>query len=238
MRETRSNPHNQQTAFRPANAHATGAALAVRVAGALLVVCLAAISAAACSLTITEGPSSTPADSGAPTPTRAPASGPPVRTNAIAAPAATLPALVNDPGPYTVHTDVLDSVCFEFLASIAGESWAWSGPDDVAAFATRIHDSDLCPRPADFDVAAIGGALEAGDTVWVGTVQAAVGCDAALVVTGLHQDDARHALTVLLDLRTRPSCPYDLLQPLVVALPRPPADYQIDVAVRRVEAPP
>ena len=57
--------------------------------------------------------------------------------------------------------------------------------------------------------------------VLVGMINGATGCDAAHRVIEMVQDDAAHTQTLLVQLNVRPGCPYELVQPLLIAVPIP-----------------
>ena len=141
-----------------------------------------------------------------------------------AAPAPT-PALAAITGTFANHTALLDGVCSEFLFASAGETFVWDTPDALAAFYDRVDNSGLCRRPA------ARGTFDFGGAVLAGAIHAATGCDAAFQVLGLAQDDITRTQTLSLALAVEPGCEYELVEPLVVAVPPPPDGYTLQIAV-------
>jgi hypothetical protein len=144
------------------------------------------------------------------------------------APPATVPPLIADTGNYANMVELLDAVCYEFLLTVAGEALLWTDEDGLAAFFDRVDESELCAgtvtRPAvDFSAHALAG-----------TIISAVGCDAAHRVLGLERNDSARRLTLDLALDIRLGCPYELLEPVLIAIPPPPADFSLET---RVDAP-
>lgn len=140
------------------------------------------------------------------------------------APLDATPALTSGTGAFENQTALLNGVCTEFLLSAAGETLVWEAPDDMTAFYDRVDDSELCagnvPRGSfDFAAHALAGAIAA-----------TTGCDAAFHVEGLDEGD--EARTLLLALQVEPGCEYELVEPLLVAIPHAPADAPLRVEVR------
>jgi hypothetical protein len=133
------------------------------------------------------------------------------------------PALDTFTGPYASAAALLDGVCFEFLSTMNGETWAWTSTGELAAFYDRVDASALCPSPVR------RGTFDFGPQVLAGAVNTAVGCDAAHRVLSLTQDDAAQMVTVILQFALLPGCNYELVQPLLIAMPRPPAGYALRV---------
>jgi hypothetical protein len=171
----------------------------------------------ACSLTRTgSSPTRTPS---------APAVTPTPGATSTVPPVAVFPTLESFTGPYTDAVSLLDGVCFEFLSAINGETWVWLSPGDLAAFYDRADASQLCPDPVvrgsfDFDQWALAGAVTAG-----------VGCDAAHRFAGLAQDDRARTQTLTLNAEILAGCDYELVQPFLIAVPRPPEGYTLRVVV-------
>ncbi|NLF78399.1 MAG: hypothetical protein GX573_22125 [Chloroflexi bacterium] len=172
---------------------------------------LACILLAGCSLA-TSG-EATPA--GVPTSTllTAPAVTPtPAATSPLA-----FPTLESSSAPYPNLTYLLDGVCFEFLLTLSGETWVWQSADDLAAFYNRVDASEQCGAP-----------VERPEFTWpegevlAGTVNAAAGCDAAHRVVDLTRDVSAGVETLVIAFAVQPGCAYELVQPFVVAVPRPP----------------
>ena len=163
----------------------------------------------ACTLTRSTSPTATLT----PTPTAAPTETP------AATPAATFTAtpqpLTSSTGAYADATALLDGVCFEYLQTLAGQSWLWDSADDMVAFFERVDDSELCPEPVahpafTFDTQAL-----------VGTVFAGTGCDAAFEVQSW-EPNAEQVYTLTVQITLRTGCPYELVEPLIIAVPLPP----------------
>jgi hypothetical protein len=138
----------------------------------------------------------------------------------------TAPVMEAFTGVFGNAAALLDGVCFEFLLTLNGQTWAWTTPADLSAFYDRADASTLCPDP----VARYG--FDFSQTVLVGVVNAAEGCDAAYRVLDLVQDDSARAQTLIVQFDTLAGCPYELVEPLLVAIPRPPDGYTLQVAVR------
>ena len=135
-----------------------------------------------------------------------------------------IPALTADVGAFENQTALLDGVCTEFLFSAAGETFVWDAPEALAAFYNRVDESELCRGSvarASFDFAG---------RVLAGAITAATGCDAAFragdVIT------SGDAQILPLELTVAPGCAYELVEPLVVAVPRGPSDEPLRVEVR------
>lgn len=129
----------------------------------------------------------------------------------------TAQTLTSDTGPYPNRTAILDGVCFEYLASSAPFTWTWNTPDDLEAFFDDVDNSDLCPTPA------ARVTFDFSDSILMGAVQATRGCDAAYVVT---RDEDTQSDTIMLkaQLVVQPGCAYELVEPLVIAVPRDSGD--------------
>jgi hypothetical protein len=135
------------------------------------------------------------------------------------------PSLETSTGPFVNATELLDGVCFEFLLTLNGQSWAWTSPADLSAFYARVDASELCPGPVARQT------FDFSQGVLVGTVNVAVGCDAAHRVIDRVQDDTARTQTLLIQLDVLPGCPYELVQPLLVVVSPPPDGYTIQIAV-------
>lgn len=129
-------------------------------------------------------------------------------------------------GLYTSVVSLLDGVCFEFLYSINGETWVWTSPGDLTAFYNRVDASELCRDPVQRE------AFNFDDQMLVGVVNACTGCDAAHRFVDLIQDDSAHTLTLVLELDVSPGCPYELVQPFLIAVPRAPEGYTTRVVIK------
>lgn len=133
--------------------------------------------------------------------------------------------LESEIGSYTSALALLDGVCFDYLSSLVGTTWTWTSPDDLAAFYDRVDESAQCvgavPR----------GAYDFGAQVLVGTVGAAVGCDAAFRLLDVADDPAARAQRYVVELVVAPGCEYELLEPLVMAVPAPPDGLHAELGV-------
>jgi len=136
-----------------------------------------------------------------------------------------LPALAADPGPYENVTALLDGVCTEFLLSAAGETFIWDTLEALSAFYDRVDSAEVCPAPA------ARGSFDFTGRVLAGAIAAATGCDAAFRAGAL-APDAAGAQVFPLELVVEPGCDYELVEPLLVAVPRPPAGTTLRVEVR------
>jgi hypothetical protein len=126
-------------------------------------------------------------------------------------------------GPYPDQVALLDGVCFEYLYTLNGKTWVWQSPDELAGFYDQVDASGLCPGPIP------RGTFDFSGQVLVGVVNDAVGCDAAHRVVDLTQDDT--VQTLLLEFKVQPDCGYELTQPFLIAIPRPPQGITIRVVV-------
>lgn len=127
--------------------------------------------------------------------------------------------------PYADMSALLDGVCFEFLYGMNGQTWLWTTPDNLSTFYDQVDASKQCAhaverRTFDFNGYALAGA-----------VNTSTGCDAAYRVLTLAQDDNAHTQTLSLEFAVLPGCPYELVQPLLIAVPRPPDGYRFNIAV-------
>jgi hypothetical protein len=137
----------------------------------------------------------------------------------------TLPPLETSTDPYLDAGALLDGVCFEYLLTLDGQVWTWRTPAELGAFYDRVEASELCPDPVtrqDFDF---------GQGTLVGTVSTATGCDAAHRVVDTVRDDGTRTQTLIVKFEVRPGCPYELVQPLLVAVPDVPEGYALQIAV-------
>ena len=135
------------------------------------------------------------------------------------------PTLETSTGPYPSLLALLDSVCFEFLSTLEGESWVWNSADDLNTFYNRADGSELCPGLV------TRGTFDFSTQVLVGTIHVGQGCDAAYHVIDLVQDDAAQTQTLRLELALQPDCDYEVVLPFLIAVPRPPQGYTLQVAV-------
>jgi hypothetical protein len=143
----------------------------------------------------------------------------------------TSPPLETSTDPYLNAGALLDGVCFEYLLTLDGQVWTWYTPAELSAFYDRVEASKLCPDPVarqDFDFS---------PGVLVGTVSTATGCDAAHRVADVVRDDGARTQTLDVALMVRPGCPYELIQPLLVAVPDVPNGYALQIAVSGGDAP-
>jgi hypothetical protein len=136
-----------------------------------------------------------------------------------------IPALETYTGPYEDVVGLLDGVCFDFLADIDGETWMWDSPGALGAFYDRVDESETCSGPVE------RGTYDFSERVLVGAVNVSTGCDAAHSFAGLAQDNEAHTQTIRLQLLIQPDCPYELVQPFLITMPRPPDGYTIRVVV-------
>lgn len=134
-------------------------------------------------------------------------------------------ALETSTGAFVNATDLLDSVCFEFLLTLHGTWWTWVNADDLNTFYDRVDASGLCPDPAGRP------AFDFNQGILVGTVTFATGCDAAHRVIDWVRDDAAQTQMLRVQFEVLSGCPYELVQPLVVAVPPPPNGYTVQVTL-------
>ncbi|HML23091.1 MAG TPA: hypothetical protein PKD09_15665 [Aggregatilinea sp.] len=188
----------------------------VRTYGLLALVAVAAGLLAACTASQRKVITATPA--------------PGVADAAASAVTPTLPpgeptALESEIGSYADATALLDSVCYEFLASLAGTTWTWTSPDDLAAFYDRVDESEQCTGLVQ------RGTYEFGSQVLLGTVGAATGCDAAFRLLDATPGAASQAQRYVVELVVTSGCDYELLEPLVMAVPAPPGGSGVELGV-------
>lgn len=172
---------------------------------------LIALLLAACGLTSSHATPVPPTSTMAPLASPSPVPAPPLRT---------------DTGPYADARALLDGVCFEFLYDLGSETWVWAAPGDLTAFYDRADASGRCAAPV------ARGTFDFGDSVLAGALSVTTGCDAAHRVLELRQDDATRTQTLILALEVRSGCPYELVQPFLAAIPRPPDGYTLRVTVQ------
>ncbi|WP_119072805.1 hypothetical protein [Aggregatilinea lenta] len=131
----------------------------------------------------------------------------------------------SDTGAYSNVTALLDGVCYDFLSGLAGTTWAWASPDEVAAFYDAVAESEQC-------VGAVArGTADFDGQVLVGTVGAATGCDAAFRLLDVKDDSAAQVQRYVVELIVTPGCDYELLEPLILAVPAPPAGDTAELGV-------
>jgi hypothetical protein len=134
------------------------------------------------------------------------------------------PLLITDSGTYENLTALLDGVCTEFLFSAAGETFVWDTPDALAAFYNRVDESEQCSGEV------IRGTFDFDGRVLAGAIAAATGCDASFHVGEVAASGDAHILP--LTLTVAPGCAYELVEPLVVAVPRASSAPPLRVEVR------
>ncbi len=176
--------------------------------------CVLLFVAAACSLSASEKKAPPPAS---PLPS--------LEATVAHTPEASFPTVESSAGPYTDRTSVLDGVCFDFLARLSGQAWVWSTPEQLAAFYDQVDVSEVCSRPAS------RVSFDFNQTILAGVVNGATGCDAAHRFVSLNQDDSAHTQTLVLEFTVLPGCDYELVQPFVIELPRPPEGYVLQIAL-------
>jgi hypothetical protein len=135
------------------------------------------------------------------------------------------PVLETSTGSYPNVVALLDGVCFEYLYALNGQTWVWTTPGDLAAFYDQVDASELCPTPAE------RAAFDFEGRVLAGAVNVSAGCDAAHRVVNLTQDDSARTQILSLQFQVEGDCPYDLVQPFLVAVPQPPQGYTLRVVV-------
>ncbi|MEW6580544.1 MAG: hypothetical protein AB1435_15305 [Chloroflexota bacterium] len=150
---------------------------------------------------------------------------PPALPTFTAQPPSALPPLQASTGGLADAVSLLDGTCFEYLYSLSGATLVWVTADDQSAFYDAADASGMCASPA------ARPAFDFSAQIAAGTVSAATGCDAAHHLVALEQDDAARRVTLRLALEVRPGCPYELVEPFLVALPRPPAGHAVEVVV-------
>ncbi len=150
---------------------------------------------------------------------------PPALPTFTAEPPSALPSLRASTGGLADAVSLLDETCFEYLAGLSGATLVWVTADDQSAFYDAADASGKCAAPA------ARPAFDFSAQIVAGTVSAATGCDAAHHLVALERDDAARKVTLRLALEVRSGCPYELVEPFLVALPRPPAGYTVEVVV-------
>jgi len=127
--------------------------------------------------------------------------------------------------PFLNMTDVIDDICFDYLDSLGDTTFVWWDDQDIRAFFERANASGLCPRIA------APPAVDFSTQVIAGAISQATGCDAAHRVISFTSDTAAHTYELILQLDVRSGCDYELIEPVIVALPRPPANTTITISV-------
>lgn len=140
-------------------------------------------------------------------------------------PTSTLAPLGASTGGLPDAVSLLDGVCFEYLAGLSGTTLVWRTADEQRAFYDAADAAGVCATPV------ARPAFDFSAQIVVGTVSALTGCDTAHHLVALEQDDAARRVTLRLALAARAGCPYELVEPFLVALPRPPAGYTVEVVV-------
>ncbi len=123
-------------------------------------------------------------------------------------------SLMTDTAPYDNRASLLNDVCFAYLATQTKEGWKWTTDADLSAFFARVNASELCSNPVptpEFDFT---------EYVLVGAVKSAEGCDAAHRILDTLQDETAGPITVHVELVIQTGCPYELIEPLLIAVPR------------------
>ena len=135
------------------------------------------------------------------------------------------PALESFTGPYANAVALLDGVCFEFLYDMNGETWVWTGPEELTAFYDRADAAKRCPEPVE------RATFDFSQDALAGAVNVSTGCDAAHRLVDLTRDDSARTEMLALQFQVRAGCAYDLVQPFLIAVPRPPEGYTLRVIV-------
>lgn len=172
-----------------------------------------------CTLSTSPGEEKTPPATGQTSvpPTNSPQ--PPISPPALTP----FPTLETVTDPFANQANLLDGVCFEFLQILNGTTWVWSSPGELETFYDQADASGLCPGLV------ARGTFAFENDVLVGAVSVTTGCDAAHRIIDLAQDDSAHIQVLVLQLIVQPGCPYELVQPFLAAIPRPPDGYTIRV---------
>ncbi len=110
---------------------------------------------------------------------------------------------------------LVDSICFEAALNIAGQVFKITDTYTLEALYTRIDRSKIC----DDAVKHINFEFSNGETI-VGLWSAGTGCNARHDVQSVYRDDTQQQETIQLRFITEGDCPYELLQPFWIALPR------------------
>ncbi len=134
-------------------------------------------------------------------------------------------ALESTIGSVASATYLLDGVCWEYLEGLAGETWTWHSADDLLAFYDEVDESELCRGVVTRGEFAFEG------TVLLGTVRAATGCDAAYHVSEPPGDAMEAARRYVAELTVVAGCEYELLEPLVIAVPQPRDGVEVELSV-------
>lgn len=116
---------------------------------------------------------------------------------------------------------VMSGICFESAWDAAGRVFVLRNPDEQRALYDGADNSRLCRRPVqryDFDFSE--GRVLAG--IW----SRGMGCTAQHDVLDYQRDDANRRIRLSLRLRTEGDCPYELVRPFWVSIPRA-SDYEI-----------
>ncbi len=122
-------------------------------------------------------------------------------------------------------TGVIDDICFDYLDSLGDTTFVWWNDRDIRAFFERANASGLCPRIV------APPAVDFATQVIAGAISQATGCDAAHHVISFTSGITAHTYELTFQLDVRSGCDYELIEPVIVGLPRPPAGTTITVSV-------
>ncbi len=129
--------------------------------------------------------------------------------------------------PYGDVSGLLGGICFKYLATLAGQSLAFSSTGDLAAFFDAANQSKKCQefilRPAfDFSTKQI-----------LGTILTAQGCGIVLHYDRTDEDDKAQMRIIIIQATPTGDCPYTLVEPILLAVDRPAAGFKLELSVTK-----
>ena len=129
--------------------------------------------------------------------------------------------------PYEDVSGLLQGVCFKYLATLDGQMIIFDSPGDLNAFYNAVNDSKKCIGPVqrrDFDF---------NTKQVIGMVITGQGCNISLAYDRTTQDDGLKQRTVVMQAAIAGDCGYGLVQPLLIAVDRPPSGYKNMLSVAK-----
>lgn len=129
--------------------------------------------------------------------------------------------------PYDDASPILAGICFDYLLRIEGQIVILDSQADLNALYSRVDRADICAERVarkEFDFSAYQ---------IVGTVVSGVGCTAQIVYDGTRKDEAARTQTIELRYVISDNCPYHLVRPVWLAVPR--SEYTTTIQITRMQ---
>jgi hypothetical protein len=116
--------------------------------------------------------------------------------------------------PYADESAILQGVCFAYLQSLDGQALEFNSSGDLSTFYDTVNKSKKCPevsarRTFDFSSRQL-----------IGTVVTGQGCGIVLSYGGTTQDSGTHDRAISIHAELNGSCPYLLVQPILLSVDR------------------